>query len=247
MFARSNSCLSDVLHEHRSELRAAERKWHKSKDPSDWSIYQALLSSFSTEVHTAKASYFRNKINSTSDTHNLFKTFISLLSFLCWWHTALSLISTRWPNGSCTHLWLSGRHLGIDERTSPTAQPGKDWASCLPCHANFTAWFHHPARFFYNHPIKFSQKSWLDLKIATDEAILIKMGKSFQSLSAIVAKARSSLHIRFVLIIIVNDSNIFHQLYLQSHRIFHLNRERQCLCMRSEPHRLLPWYHRLCK
>ncbi len=86
-----------------------------------------------------------------------------LLPLLCWWHTALSLISTRWSNGSCTDLRLPGGHLGMDERTSPTAQPGKDWASCLPevpGHSNSTTWFHHPARFFYNYPIKFSQKSW---------------------------------------------------------------------------------------
>ncbi len=29
-------------------------------------------------------------------------------------------------NGSCTDLSLPGGHLGMDERTSPTAQPGKD-------------------------------------------------------------------------------------------------------------------------
>ncbi len=51
----------------------------------------------------------------------------------------------------------------MDERTSPTAQPGKDWTSFLPCHSNSTAQFHHPARFFYNYPIKFSQKSWCNL------------------------------------------------------------------------------------
>ncbi len=34
-----------------------------------------------------------------------------LLPFLRWWHTALSLISTRWSNGSCTDLRLPGRHL----------------------------------------------------------------------------------------------------------------------------------------
>ncbi len=60
-----------------------------------------------------------------------------------------------------TQLYLSFRpDLGMDERTSPTAQPGKDWASCLPCHSKSTEWFHHPARFFYNYPIKFSHKSW---------------------------------------------------------------------------------------
>ncbi len=58
--------------------KQAERKWHKSKDPSDLSIYQSLLSSFSSEVHTAKVSYIHNKMNSTSDTRNLFKTFNSL-------------------------------------------------------------------------------------------------------------------------------------------------------------------------
>ncbi len=49
------------------------------QSPSDLSIYQSLLSSFSAEVHTAKASYFHNKINSTSDTCKLFKTFNSLI------------------------------------------------------------------------------------------------------------------------------------------------------------------------
>ncbi len=34
--------------------------------------------------------------------------------------TALSLISTRWYNGSCMHLRLPGGHLCMDERTSPT-------------------------------------------------------------------------------------------------------------------------------
>ncbi len=64
------------------------------------------------------------------------------LPLLCWWHTALSLFSTRWSNGSCTDLRLPGGHLGMDERTSPTAQPGKDWASCPLCHPNSTAWLH---------------------------------------------------------------------------------------------------------
>ncbi len=78
-----------------------------------------------------------------------------LLPFLRWWHTALSLISTRWSNGSCTDLRLLGR----DERTSPTAQPGKDWASCLHCHSNSTAWLHDSVRFINNYPVSFGQKS----------------------------------------------------------------------------------------
>ncbi len=52
-----------------------------------------------------------------------------LLPFLRWWHIALSLISTRWSNG---RFRLLGRHLGMDERTSPTAQPGKDRCRSLP-------------------------------------------------------------------------------------------------------------------
>ncbi len=65
-------------------------------------------------------------------------------------------------------LKLPGGHLGVDKRTSPTAQPGKDWASRLPCHSNSTAWFHHPARFFYNYSIKFSQKSWCNFRWSAD-------------------------------------------------------------------------------
>ncbi len=51
----------------------------KSNDPSDLSMYQSLLSSFSAEVHTAKSSHFHNKINSAPDMRNLFRTFNSLL------------------------------------------------------------------------------------------------------------------------------------------------------------------------
>ncbi len=81
-----------------------------------------------------------------------------LIPLLCWWHTALSLSSTR----------LHGGHLCMDERTSPTAQPGKDWASCLPYHSNSTAGFHHHARFFYNYPIKFGQESWCNFRWPAD-------------------------------------------------------------------------------
>ncbi len=91
-----------------------------------------------------------------------------LMPFLCGWHTALSLISTRWSKGSCMDLRLPGRHLGVHERTSPTTQPGKDCASCLPCHSNSSAWLHHPAGFFYNYPIKFSQKSGCNIRWPAD-------------------------------------------------------------------------------
>ncbi len=97
-----------------------------------------------------------------------YKHMVSHTIAICWWHTALSLVSTKLSNGSCMDLRLPGGHLSMDERTSPTAQPGKDWASCLPCHSNSTAWFHHPARFFYNYPIKFSQKSGCNFRWPTD-------------------------------------------------------------------------------
>ncbi len=78
--APSNPWLSNVLREHWTTLgRVAERKWHKSNDPSDLSRYQSLLSSFSAEVHTAKSSHFHNKINSAPDMRNLFRSFNYLL------------------------------------------------------------------------------------------------------------------------------------------------------------------------
>ncbi len=93
---------------------------------------------------------FLDPSSSPQTLHHWVPSYRHSIPFLCWWHTALSLISTRWSNGSCTDLRLPGRHLGIDERTSPTAQPGKDWASCLPCHSNSTAWFHDSVRFINN-------------------------------------------------------------------------------------------------
>ncbi|XDV14498.1 hypothetical protein PO909_014740 [Leuciscus waleckii] len=75
----SNPWLSEVLREHRTELRAAERKWRKSKDTSDLSMYKSLLSSFSVDIHAAQSSYFHNKINNSSNIRSLFKTFNSLL------------------------------------------------------------------------------------------------------------------------------------------------------------------------
>ncbi len=62
-----------------TRFRAVERKWQKSNHPSDLSMYQSLLSSFSAEVHTAKSSHFHNKINSAPNMSNLFRTFNYLL------------------------------------------------------------------------------------------------------------------------------------------------------------------------
>ncbi len=56
----------------------------------------------------------------------------------------------------------------VDERTPSTAQPGKDWASCLPCNSNSTAWFHDSVRFINNYPISFGQKSWCNLQWPAD-------------------------------------------------------------------------------
>ncbi len=46
--------LSDVLREHRSKLRAAERLWRKSQNPTDLNLYRSLLSDFSDNVSIAK-------------------------------------------------------------------------------------------------------------------------------------------------------------------------------------------------
>ncbi len=71
--------LSDVLSEHRSKLRAAERVWSKSKNPTDLNVYQSLLSSFSANLSTAKRTYYHNKINNSSNYRMLFNTFSLLL------------------------------------------------------------------------------------------------------------------------------------------------------------------------
>ncbi len=71
-----------------------------------------------------------------------------------------------WPDDPTVAARISGCLADIsevDESTSPTAQPGKDRASCLPCPSNSITWFYHPDRFFYNYPIKLSQKSWCNL------------------------------------------------------------------------------------
>ncbi len=100
---------------------------------------------------------FLDHIHYITGSHHTSRWFLTIAMLMT--HGSISHL-TRWSDGSCTDLRLLDRHLGMDERTSPTAQPGKDWASCPPCHTKSTTWFHHPARFFYNYPINLSQKSW---------------------------------------------------------------------------------------
>ncbi len=71
--------LSDVLREHRSKLRAAERVWRKSQNPTDLNLYRSLLSDFSDNVSIAKRTYYHDKIINSPNSRMLFKTFSSLL------------------------------------------------------------------------------------------------------------------------------------------------------------------------
>ena len=54
--------ISDTLRTSRASLRAAERKWGKSRDPSDLSAYQSLLVTFSSAITSAKRDYYHTKI-----------------------------------------------------------------------------------------------------------------------------------------------------------------------------------------
>ncbi|XP_076864252.1 RNA polymerase II subunit A C-terminal domain phosphatase isoform X1 [Brachyhypopomus gauderio] len=72
--------LTEVLRSNQRELRKAERKWRKSQLDSDLHSYQALLYKFSTEVTTAKSSFYKEKLEeSASDPRKLFRIFSSLL------------------------------------------------------------------------------------------------------------------------------------------------------------------------
>ncbi len=60
-------------------LRATERVWRKSQNPTDLNFYRSLLSDFSANVSTAKRTYYHDKINDSPNSHMVFKTFSSLL------------------------------------------------------------------------------------------------------------------------------------------------------------------------
>ncbi len=82
-----------------------------------------------------------------------------LLQFLRWWHTALSLISTRWSNGSCTDAqaaWRTSRHGWKNIIYSSTWQR-LSFLSSLPLQP--TAWLQDSVRFINNYPISFGQRN----------------------------------------------------------------------------------------
>ncbi|KAK3507805.1 hypothetical protein QTP70_000877 [Hemibagrus guttatus] len=73
--------LSDVLRNNRRELRSAARKWKKSKLDTDLTSYGTLLSKFSSDVTSAKTSFYKEKLETTAqDPRKLHNIFSSLLN-----------------------------------------------------------------------------------------------------------------------------------------------------------------------
>ncbi|KAM9472602.1 uncharacterized protein ACWYII_007843 [Salvelinus alpinus] len=73
--------LDDSLRAHRTGLRAAERKWRKTRLPADLASFHSLLSTFSSSVSAAKANFYHSKFQaSASNPRKLFATFSSLLN-----------------------------------------------------------------------------------------------------------------------------------------------------------------------
>ncbi len=92
--APSNPWLSDVLHEHRSKLRAAERKWHKSNDPS-------VSLSLCFHLSLLKSILPRSHISTTRSTAHLTHAISSK-------HSNLSSVYTsrnRWQNITYSSTW----------------------------------------------------------------------------------------------------------------------------------------------
>ena len=72
--------LSETIRSERTPLRAAERRWQKTKRPEDLTHYHGLLSLFSASLASAKTAFYHAKIQAcSSDTKKLFATFSSLL------------------------------------------------------------------------------------------------------------------------------------------------------------------------
>lgn len=72
--------LTEVIRMQRAGLRAAERKWHKSKQSVDLSAYQQKLSCFTSALKSAKKAFYQTKICAATDARKLFSAFNSLLS-----------------------------------------------------------------------------------------------------------------------------------------------------------------------
>ena len=72
--------LTETIRALRTTLRAAERKWRKTRNPSDLEKLRSLLASFSASVTAAKTTYYNDKISNTTDPRKLFSTFKSLLN-----------------------------------------------------------------------------------------------------------------------------------------------------------------------
>ena len=121
----------------RASLRAAERKWRKSRDPSYLFSYQSLLAAFSSAITSTKREYSQTKINkSMSNLYQLFSIFSSLLSTAvpppsllhhCWWLCGV----LRWED--CRHPELLHHHpphptpslcpLSVPHSLSPPLSP----------------------------------------------------------------------------------------------------------------------------
>ncbi|KAJ8381164.1 hypothetical protein SKAU_G00019420 [Synaphobranchus kaupii] len=72
--------LTDSLRSSRTTLRAAERKWRKSRSQDDLASYHTLLAAFTSATTSAKTTFFQSKINTCmSNPRKLFSTFSSLL------------------------------------------------------------------------------------------------------------------------------------------------------------------------
>ncbi|KAJ8345671.1 hypothetical protein SKAU_G00298640, partial [Synaphobranchus kaupii] len=71
--------LTDSLRSSRTMLRAAERKWRKSRSPDELASYHTLLAAFTAATTSAKTSFFQSKIDTClSNPRKLFSTFSSL-------------------------------------------------------------------------------------------------------------------------------------------------------------------------
>ncbi|XP_058482380.1 uncharacterized protein LOC131457848 [Solea solea] len=72
--------LSDSVRTERATIRAAERKWRKSKLPDDLLSYHSLLSTLTASISAAKQSFYQTKIQSSfSNPKKLFSIFSNLL------------------------------------------------------------------------------------------------------------------------------------------------------------------------